>query len=141
ADLPEMLVFNKSDMSDEPARLAAEHPGSVAISARTGQGVDELLLRIGDRLRSLMPAVEMYVPYERGDVLAALHRSGEVLSETADERGVTVSARIDRTEMGRFEPFLTGKSLDGDDAAADGSALGGTALEDTAGDGTAGAFV
>ena len=119
-DLPELLVFNKTDLSDEPARLAAEHPGSVAISARTGEGVDDLLLRIGDRLRSLMPAVEMFVPYDRGDVLAALHRSGEVLSETADERGVTVSARIDPTEIGRFEPFLTGAPDPVDDDSGDG---------------------
>ena len=121
-DLPELLVFNKADMSDEPARLAAEHPGSVAISARTGEGVDDLLLRIGDRLRSLMPAVEMCVPYERGDVLAALHRSGEVLSETADERGVTVSARIDRTEIGRFEAFLTGAAQPEGDGSDDSDA-------------------
>ena len=136
-DLPELLVFNKADMSDEPARLAAEHPGSVAISARTGEGVDDLLLRIGDRLRSLMPAVEMFVPYERGDVLAALHRSGEVLSETADERGVTVSARIDRTEIGRFEPFLTGApdaDAAGDETARDETAGDETAVDETTGD-------
>jgi len=107
AAVPELLVFNKADRSDEAARLAAEHPGSVAISAATGEGVDDLLLRIGDRLRSLVPAVQMFVPYERGDVLAALHRSGEVMTETAEDDGVRVSVRLEASEVGRFDEFLT----------------------------------
>jgi GTP-binding protein HflX len=105
-DVPELLVFNKADVSDEARRLAEAHPGSVAISAATGEGVDELLLRIGDRLRSLVPAVAMFVPYERGDVLAALHRSGEVLTETAEDSGVRVSVRLEASEVGRFDDFL-----------------------------------
>ncbi len=105
-DVPELLVFNKADVSDEARRLADAHPGSVAISAATGEGVDELLLRIGDRLRSLVPAVQMFVPYERGDVLAALHRSGEVLTETAEDSGVRVSVRLEASEVGRFDDFL-----------------------------------
>ena len=105
-DVPELLVFNKADLdADAAGRLVAAHPGSVAISAATGAGVDELLLRIGDRLRSLMPAVALFVPYDRGDVLAALHRSGEVLSETAEEDGVRLSVRLDETDVGRFAEF------------------------------------
>lgn len=108
SDRPELLVFNKADLSDEPARLADKHPGSVAVSAATGAGVDELLLRIGDRLRALTPAVELFVPYDRGDVLAAVHRSGEVLTETAEDAGVRVSARVDPAELGRFSDFRVG---------------------------------
>jgi GTP-binding protein HflX len=108
SDRPELLVFNKSDRSDEPARLADKHPGSVAISAVTGDGVDDLLLRIGDRLRSLTPTVELFVPYDRGDVLAAVHRSGEVLTETAETDGVRVAARVDPHDLGRFAEFRVG---------------------------------
>ncbi len=106
AEVPELLVFNKADQSPETARLATQHPGSVAVSARTGEGIDELLLRIGDRLRSLAPAVELFVPHARGDVLAALHRSGDVVTETADADGVHVNARLDLSEVGRFEEFM-----------------------------------
>ena len=45
----------------------------------TGEGIDELLRTIGDRLRALADVVELVVPYDRGDVLAAVHREGEVL--------------------------------------------------------------
>ncbi len=107
-DRPELLVFNKADRGDGAARLAASHPGSVAISAVTGDGVDELLLRVGDRLRALTPAIELFVPYERGDVLAALHRAGEVLAETAEAEGVRVSARVDPASASRFAEFAAG---------------------------------
>jgi len=109
--VPELLVFNKADRSDEARRLADAHPGSVAISAVTGDGVEELLLRIGDRLRSLVPAVQMFVPYQRGDVLAALHRSGEVMTETAEDDGVRVSVRLEASEVGRFDEFLSDAPL------------------------------
>ena len=50
----------------------------MAISAQTGAGIDELLQTLGDRLRSLGTVVELLIPYDRGDVLAAVHREGEV---------------------------------------------------------------
>ncbi len=56
---------------------------SVAISAVTGEGVEDLLRTLGDRLRALTTVVELSIPYERGDVLAAVHREGEVLVEQA----------------------------------------------------------
>jgi GTPase len=107
-DRPELLVFNKSDRSAEAAWLADKHPGSVAISALTGDGIDDLLLRIGDRLRALTPTVELFVPYDRGDVLAALHRAGEVLTETAEAGGVRVSARIGPSTVSRYAEFVPG---------------------------------
>ncbi len=106
--VPELLVFNKADVTDEAARLASIHPGSTFISAGTGDGVEELLLRIGDRLRSLVPTVEMFIPYERSDLIAAVHRSGEVMTETARDDGMSMSVRISDHELARFEEFLVG---------------------------------
>lgn len=110
---PELLVFNKSDLGPAAGRLVRQHPGSVAISAATGDGVDDLLLRIGDRLRAMTPEVGLFVPYERGDVLAALHRSGEILTETPEADGVRVSARIAPSSMARFAPFVVGADVAG----------------------------
>ncbi len=106
AEVPELLVFNKSDRSGDAVKLAETHPGSVAISAATGDGIDGLLLRIGDRLRALVDPVELYVPYSRGDVLAGLHRAGDVLTETPDEGGVHVKARLEPADLARYDEFL-----------------------------------
>jgi GTP-binding protein HflX len=101
-DVPELLVFNKVDLVPD----VDLPPGAVAISAVTGEGVDKLLLTVADRLRSLERVVELLVPYDRGDVLAALHREGEVLVETHEESATRVRARLDRAAGGKFAPFL-----------------------------------
>jgi GTP-binding protein HflX len=104
--LPELLAINKADL--DPARAAQivdRNPGSVAISATTGEGMEELLRTIGDRLRSLTNVVELIVPYERGDVLAAVHREGEVLGEQADDDAMRLRVRLDPAAAGRFKEF------------------------------------
>jgi GTP-binding protein HflX len=105
ADVPELLVFNKVDVTTEGKRLVEGHPGSVAISAVTGEGVEDLLHTVSDRLRALETVVELLVPYDRGDVVAALHREGEVLVEAHEEGATRLRARLDRTSAGKFAAF------------------------------------
>jgi len=106
--VPELLVVNKSDVADPKrvAELVAGHPDAMAVSAATGEGVDELLRVVAARLRALVPIVELVVPYDRGDVIAALHREGEVLVEVHDARGARVRARLPRVDLTRFDEFL-----------------------------------
>jgi GTP-binding protein HflX len=106
-DVPELLAFNKADVSPEAKRLAERHAGSVTISALTGEGIDGLLETLGDRLRAMLRVVELIVPYERGDVLAAIHREGEVLVETHDEMATTVRVRVDQVGAARFREFIS----------------------------------
>jgi GTP-binding protein HflX len=105
-DVPELLVFNKIDVTTEGKRLVEANPGSVAISAVTGAGVDGLLDVLGDRLRAMSTIVELVVPYERGDVLAAIHREGEVLVEQHEDDGTRVRARLDDAPRNRFAEFV-----------------------------------
>ena len=109
-DLPEQLVVNKVDAADPDSlkQFQHGHPEAVAVSARTGEGMDELLETIAKRLRALDKIVELVVPYERGDVLAALHRDGEVLVEVHGEDGTRVRARVPEIDQGRYAEFLTG---------------------------------
>jgi GTP-binding protein HflX len=105
--VPRLLAWNKADIAppDELKMLLATHAGSVALSAATGEGIPELLTTIGDRLRALARVVELVVPYDRGDVLAALHRAGEVLVEMHVEQGTRVRARLPVSANGRFAEF------------------------------------
>jgi GTP-binding protein HflX len=101
--VPQLLVFNKRDRAAAAAnRLVERNPGSVAVSARTGEGIDDLLRAVGDRLRTVTEVVELLVPYDRGDLLAAAHREGEVLGEEPTEGGVRIRARLDRAARARF---------------------------------------
>ena len=76
------------------------------MSAATGDGVEALLDTVAARLRALEPIVELVVPYERGDVVAALHREGEVLVEVHGEGGTRVRARLPQLDVARFDEFV-----------------------------------
>jgi GTP-binding protein HflX len=103
--VPELLAFNKADAGSEAVRLAGRHPGSVAISALTGAGTEQLLEAIGDRLRAAASVIELLVPYDRGDILAAAHREGEVLMETHDDGASRLRIRVDPAGAARFAEF------------------------------------
>jgi len=105
ADVPQLLAVNKIDVATDPERLLDRHSGSVAVSALTGAGVDDLLAAVGDRLRALADVVELVVPFARGDVVAALHREGEVLVEQHEEGGTRLRARLDDAGAARFREF------------------------------------
>ena len=103
-EVPELLVFNKSDLAD-PSRLVAEHPGSLAVSSSTGEGIETLLLTIGDRLRSTGTILELLIPFDRGDLMAKIHREAQVLGETATEGGMLIRARVDEYAANRFGEY------------------------------------
>ena len=112
-DVPELIVFNKADLvgrtsadPDDVTRLVQSHPGSVLLSAQTGEGLERLLTAIGDRLREMTHVVELVVPYDRGDVVAAVHRHGEVVSECHDPDATRMWARIRPEDLGRFREFV-----------------------------------
>jgi GTP-binding protein HflX len=104
ADVPELVVVNKADVSFEAAPLAKRYNG-VAVSARTGEGLEDLLRVMADRLRSADRLVALVIPWARGDVLAAVHREGEVVEQKAGEDAATVRVVLDEAGRERFREF------------------------------------
>ena len=60
------------------------------MSARTGQGLDELWARIDESLPDPSVAVRLVIPYDRGDLVARMHTEGRVDSIAHDESGSLV---------------------------------------------------
>ncbi len=106
SSVPELLAVNKADRSCEAARLAASFPGAVCVSAKTGEGNDELVRAIGDRLRMADTVVELAIPWGRGDVLAAVHREGEVVEQHDGEDATRVHVVLDEAGRARFSDFV-----------------------------------
>ncbi|MCP3935413.1 MAG: GTPase HflX [Actinomycetia bacterium] len=107
--VPELVVFNKSDSIVEPTHLRAlldRHSGALAVSAHSGNGIEDLLLTIGDRIRSLSAVVELEIPYERGDMIAAVHREGEVIVETHGDTGAHIRARLDDVSRNILSEYI-----------------------------------
>ncbi len=111
AEVPELLVVNKLDQApDEVKRLAAEHEGAVAVSALTGEGMDLVVRAIADRLRVGDRVVALVIPWARGDVLAAVHREGEVVNQQDGDEGATVHVVLDDAGRARFADYVVAAS-------------------------------
>jgi len=106
--IPEVLVLNKIDAlgGSERARAARRYPGSVPVSALTGEGIEGLLEVLEATLPHPPVAVELLVPYGREDVIALLYRESEVLSTTHDAEGTVVQARVGLRELATVRPFV-----------------------------------
>lgn len=109
-DVQQLMVFNKIDMQPDVKALLARYPGSLAVSAHSGEGIDQLMLAISDRLRALTQLVELAIPYDRGDVIAMIHREGQVLAEMADPSTLRVRARLDPDSAGRLREWIVEES-------------------------------
>ena len=108
-ELPVEMVVNKVDAVDPLGRkrLANRFPGSLQISALTGEGLPELRARIADRFSERFELVRLLVPYEDGGKLAELYELGTPIDERSDtEEGVLIRARLPRRELTRFAPYL-----------------------------------
>jgi GTP-binding protein HflX len=109
ANMPEVLVLNKTDLvpGSQRARLALRYPGSVAMSALTGEGQDGLLDAIAEAVPTPPVEVTALIPWDRGDLVAMLYRDAEVLSADAEPEGTRVHARLGLRELAAVRPFTT----------------------------------
>jgi GTP-binding protein HflX len=94
--VPEIVVVNKADQADpiEIKGLLLAERGAVVVSARTGQGLDDLLAAVEAALPRRDAEVSALVPYGRGDLVARAHREGEVLALAHCEGGTQLTARV-----------------------------------------------
>ncbi|MGH9106556.1 MAG: GTPase HflX [Acidimicrobiales bacterium] len=116
ADIAELVAFNKADLAPAAEGLARRHPGAFAISAASGRGIGTLLEAIGHQLHRASRLVELSVPYSRGDVMAAVHREGEVLATSEGEGATTVLAKLPGAALSQFAPFLRERPRAGSEA-------------------------
>ncbi|MEO8262048.1 MAG: GTPase HflX [Pseudolysinimonas sp.] len=88
-DLPEIVAFNKSDLVDDDRRLLLRglEPDGVFVSARTGDGIDELLQRVAAALPQPDVELEVLVPYDRGDLVSLAHKRARILDTEYEEGG------------------------------------------------------
>ncbi len=113
-EIPQLLVFNKLDLAEDTDSLLRRHPGSVAMSAVTGEGVEDFLDALGSALRAMTDVYELFVPWARGDLLAASHREGQVLSEESEEKGMRVVARLEPASAQRLSEVIVAKMSEQD---------------------------
>lgn len=94
--VPELIVFNKADVVDANvlSSLLRQEPQAVAVSAATGEGIDELFVAIDQRLPHPSEEVDLVIPYARADLIARAHAEGEVVREVHDDTGTRLHAFV-----------------------------------------------
>jgi GTP-binding protein HflX len=114
-EVSRLLVLNKVDelSNGARARVAERFPQAVSISALTGEGVEELLAVIGERIEGRTVEVEALVPYADGTLLARLHDAGRVASSEHEAGGVRVRVRARAADLSALRPYLVAAAPDG----------------------------
>ena len=104
-DIPEIIAINKVDVADPAVimEILRKEPNSYAFSVRTGFGIEGLLHAIESSLPRPSVEINVVIPYDRGDLVHAIHESGEIFSEQYLEEGTSIHALVNGGLAQRIE--------------------------------------
>lgn len=97
-DKPTIEAYNKCDLLTERPPLPR---GQLYVSARTGEGLDELTREIQRRAAALLHRVRILVPYAQGQLVSRIHAQGKVISEEYTDEGTLLTALLDAITLER----------------------------------------
>jgi len=105
----QILVFNKADNLSEHMRegLCMRYPDALLVSAKNGEGIENLLKIFAEVLDADNPVVTLNLPFGRWDLRAKLHRESTVLSEKYNDKGLVIEARLSSQEKSRLFVYVT----------------------------------
>jgi GTP-binding protein HflX len=106
-DIRELVVFNKADLVSPEDRLVLRglEPDAIFASARTGEGVRDVLAAIARMLPDPAVEIDLLVPYDRGDIVSTLHETGRVLSVEYNEEGTRIRALASPEQAAQLAEF------------------------------------
>ncbi|MET8636425.1 GTPase HflX [Streptomyces sp. NPDC004680] len=106
-DVPEIVVINKADAADPLVlqRLLRTEKRAIAVSARTGRGIQELLALLDNELPRPSVEIEALVPYTQGRLVARAHSEGDVISEEHTPEGTLLKARVHEELAAELAPY------------------------------------
>ncbi|MBQ6078405.1 MAG: GTPase HflX [Clostridia bacterium] len=103
ADTPMIEVYNKCDLNTAIPRTRER---AVAISAKTGMGIDALSAAIETELNRTQQRVELVIPYDKYNAIRVLHEIGTILSESHEADGTHVTAMLEQSKLYRLKNAL-----------------------------------
>ncbi|ANZ15872.1 GTPase HflX [Streptomyces noursei] len=107
-EVPEIVIVNKADAADPLTlqRLLRQEKRALVVSARTGEGIEELRNLLDAELPRPQVEIEVLVPYTKGALVSRAHAEGEVISEEHTGEGTVLKARVHEELAAEFRPFL-----------------------------------
>jgi len=111
--VPELVVINKADAADPLAldRLRRREQHSVVVSARTGEGLEELRTVIARELPRPDVPVDVLLPYDRGDLVSRVHDEGDLTAQEHGAEGTRVRARVRPDLAAELAPYAAAPAV------------------------------
>lgn len=108
-DIPEIIAINKVDIAapEVVMELLRKEKNSYAFSVKSGFGVKNLLHAIEKSLPHPSVEIDSVIPYDRGDLVHAIHETGEILLEEHLENGTHIRGYVDGALAQSIERALT----------------------------------
>ncbi len=107
--IPVLTVINKIDLLNDPGMaietITSSYPNSVAISAREGIGIKDLLKKVNELLFELYTPVHLWLPYNEGGLIALMHEQGQIEREEHGSGGVWIDGKVPGRMLTRYLPF------------------------------------
>ncbi len=104
-DKPTLFVYNKCDTQEGIAAFRAAE-NVIAISAKTGAGVEEMLSMLDKIVESTKRTVTLRLPYAKASEVDALYREYNVISVDYVDDGILVKVRLDEKGLGKYRDFI-----------------------------------
>ena len=107
--IPILTVLNKVDLLADPERAhqSLEYfPNAIAISALTGEGVQDLLQLVNNQLYESLRQIVVRLPYQEGGLIATFHNSGQVERVEQTHQGVVIQGKLPGRFLARFQPYI-----------------------------------
>lgn len=104
--IPRILVYNKVDRIEDPGLLPCLDESALCVSARTGENLDLLEEKIMQTIFSDRTAVNMLIPYEKGNILSAVHERCHILHTEYRENGTLLQVELDGADRERWKAYL-----------------------------------
>lgn len=108
--VPVITVLNKIDLLSEPSRaqqVLESFKNTVAVSALTGDGIQDLTLKMKEILFEIFTPIKVFLPYKEGALISSMHEFGQVTHSFEVRGGLFIEGKIPLRLLARFQPFLS----------------------------------
>jgi len=108
-EIPVLTVLNKIDRLPEPEmaqQVLEGYENALAISARSGAGLEELLNNMTEQLFETFVPVTLWMPYREGQLISLFHDQGQVQVVEHGRGGVRMEGLLPGRLMARYQPFM-----------------------------------
>jgi len=107
--IPVITAMNKIDLLPNPEiaqEIVANTPLSVAISAKKGTGIADMLTMIEKQLYETQIPIQIRLPYQEGQLISLIHEQGHVSSIHHERNSVTIHGSVPGRLYTQFQPYL-----------------------------------